>query len=90
MSVSYDEKPWIKHYDEGVPDTVDIPDHSLQYFLDEAARKYPEQIAIILRGYKISYRELNELTDAVAAEWQLMDSRKGTGLSFIWLTRRSL
>ena len=57
MTVTYADKPWLKHYDEGVPEKVEIPNHSLNHFLVEAARKFPEHPAIILKGHKISYRQ---------------------------------
>lgn len=67
MSSPLAQKPWLKSYDEGVPHTIDIPDHALPHFLEESARKYPDHTALIFKGHKISYRELNELADAVAA-----------------------
>ena len=29
------EKPWLAHYDKGVPQTIDIPSVPLFHFLDE-------------------------------------------------------
>ena len=37
-----DDRPWLKYYDKGVPETIDYPPVTLFYFLEEAARKYPE------------------------------------------------
>ena len=31
------EKPWLKHYDEGVPTSVDYPEIPLDRFLTNAA-----------------------------------------------------
>jgi len=67
MSASYAEKPWQAHYDDGVPPEVDIPEHSLHAFLERAAQRYPSQTAVIFKGNRISYRELDEMADAVAA-----------------------
>jgi long-chain acyl-CoA synthetase len=64
---TYADKPWLKHYDPGVPATVPVPNHSLQQFLLDAAQKHPDNTAVIFKGNQISYRELDELTDAVAA-----------------------
>ncbi len=64
---TYADKPWLKHYDPGVPATVPVPNHSLQQFLLDAAQKHPDNTAVIFKGNQISYRELDALTDAVAA-----------------------
>lgn len=77
MSTTYANKPWLEHYDQGVPDSVSVPDHALHTFLAESARKFPEHPAIIMKGRSISYRELNELTDAVAAALALNGFEKG-------------
>lgn len=64
---SYADKPWLKSYEDVVPETVEIPDQPLHHFLEDSARKYPQKTAVIFKGRKISYKELNELSDAVAA-----------------------
>lgn len=77
MTVTYADKPWLKQYDEGVPEKVEIPNHSLHHFLVEAARKFPDHPAIILKGHKISYRQLDEETDAFAAALIANGFKKG-------------
>lgn len=77
MSSPYAAKPWLKHYDEGVPATIDVPDYPVHHFMTEAARNYPESDAIIFKGRRISYRQLNELTDAVAAALTASGFKKG-------------
>lgn len=77
MSSPYAEKPWLKQYDEGVPATIDIPDYPLFHFLEESAKNYPEHTAIIFKGRRISYRQLNELTDAIAAGLAANGFKKG-------------
>lgn len=60
-------KPWLAHYDKGVPYTIEIPDAPLFHFLEESARKYPERACTIFKGAVITYKEMNDLTDRVAA-----------------------
>ncbi|MDX1686359.1 MAG: long-chain fatty acid--CoA ligase [Candidatus Promineifilaceae bacterium] len=67
MSAHYAQKPWQAHYDEGVPLEIDVPDHTLHAFLEQAARNHPNETAIIFKGNRLSYGELNEMADAVAA-----------------------
>ncbi len=77
MTVTYADKPWIKEYDKGVPDTVDFPDHTVHHFLEESARNFPDNNAIIFKDKKISYRELNDTADAIAASLIANGFKKG-------------
>lgn len=77
MSVTYADKPWLQQYDEGVPERVEVPDYPLQQFLKNSAEKFPDETAIIFKGHKISYRELDALTDAVAAGLAANGFQKG-------------
>lgn len=64
---TYAEKPWLASYDPGVPETLEYPNHSIQKILEQSAERCPDQTAIVFKGTKISYRQLNELADSVAA-----------------------
>lgn len=66
MSATYAGKPWLEHYDQGVPHDIEVPDHPLHEFVRESAGAFPSQPAMIFKGTKITYRQLDELTDAVA------------------------
>jgi len=70
-------KPWLAHYDKGVPQTIEYPKAPLFHFLEEAARKYPDRACTIFKGAVISYREMNEMSNAVAAALVEMGVKKG-------------
>ncbi len=72
-----DQKPWLKHYDESVPIHIDYPSIPLFALLEEAAQEYPEAPCTIFKGAKISYREMNELTDRLAAGLAGVGLKKG-------------
>mgnify|MGYP001811866246 CR=1 FL=1 len=76
MSV-YAERPWIDSYEPGVSPELDIPEYPLFHLLEESAAKYPENTALIFKGRNISFRELNELADAVAAGLAANGFKKG-------------
>lgn len=38
--------PWYRHYEEGVPHSIDYPDVSLADLLDQAAERTPDKIAL--------------------------------------------
>ena len=64
---TYMSKPWLKHYPEGVPEKVDVPDVSVPELFDQAADKYSSKTALIFYGKKISYGKLKELANRFAA-----------------------
>ncbi|MBK7452391.1 MAG: long-chain fatty acid--CoA ligase [Anaerolineales bacterium] len=70
-------RPWLAHYDKGVPQTIEYPKVPLFHFLEEAARKYPDRACTIFKGAVISYREMNEQTDHMAAALVEMGVKKG-------------
>ncbi len=70
-------KPWLAHYDKGVPHTIEYPNQPLFRFLEDAARKFPDRACTIFKGAVISYREMNALTDQMAAALVEMGVKKG-------------
>ncbi len=66
-------RPWVKHYDEGVPADVDVPEVPLFKFLDDSASAFPRRTALYFFGRKVSYRELldsaNRFAKALSELW---------------------
>lgn len=69
--------PWRKSYDEGVPHTLEYPQVPLFYFLEEVARKTPEATCTIFKGARISYGEMNAITDRLAAGLASLGVKRG-------------
>jgi len=60
-------QPWIKHYDKGVPRTLQpYPKESLIDVVRRTADENPELSAMHFKGSSISYRELEQQTNALA------------------------
>ncbi len=70
-------RPWHDRYDSGVPSTFDVPESAVHKLLEKSAKKHPDHTAIIFKGTKITYAELNKLTDAVAASLAANGFKKG-------------
>ena len=77
MNLTYSDKPWVKHYDEGVAETVPLPDHPLHWYRAETAEKKPKNVAVIFQGKEITYRELDDAANAVAAALVASGFKKG-------------
>ena len=75
------ERPWLGHYDQGVPATVPYPNVPLFGLLEESARRFPRRPAIILAGPNfsaaITYRRLDELANRFANALMAQGIRPG-------------
>jgi long-chain acyl-CoA synthetase len=59
-------KPWLAHYEPGVPPTLHYPTVPLHGLLEQTAERYPERVATVFFGAKLSYRALNEAANRFA------------------------
>ena len=71
------DKPWLKHYEPGVPANIFYPRVPLQHFLEEAARQHPTNTALIFHDAKITYQQLNALADKFASALVNLGVKKG-------------
>jgi long-chain acyl-CoA synthetase len=71
------EKPWYKFWPEGVPKHIDYPEIPLFQFLRDTAGKYPDKTAIVYFDRKISYKELDTITDKFATALTDFGVKKG-------------
>ena len=53
------ERPWLDHYEDGVPYTVGVPNIPLHHLLRSAVRRFPDRPAIFFEGSRLSFRHLN-------------------------------
>ncbi len=73
----YLAKPWLKHYQPGIAPTVEVPDVSIPQAFDEACARDPRRTAVAFYGRDISYRELREASDRLAAALASLGLKKG-------------
>ncbi len=72
------DKPWLKSYDPQVPQSLaPYPNIPLFQFLDEAAEKYADRPCTIFKGATITYRQMKDLTDQLAAGLASLGVKKG-------------
>ena len=81
----YLSMPWLKHYPENVPHTIEIPDISIPDFFDRVAAKYAGKAAVIFYGRKIKYGELRQLSDRFAAALADLGVGKGDTVALFLL-----
>jgi long-chain acyl-CoA synthetase len=71
------ERPWLRQYEAGVPPTIAYPDVPVHQFLRDSARRFPDRTALEFYGRRLSYRQLDSLTDRFAAASVHLGVRKG-------------
>jgi len=73
----YLAKPWLAHYQQGVPPEVEVPLKSVPQAFDEACARDPGRRALVFYGREISYRELRDATDRLANALAALGLKKG-------------
>ncbi len=72
-----EDRPWIKNYDKGVPAHIDYPNIPLFGFLEQSAKTYADHTCTIFKGARITYAEMDKLTDRMAAGLASLGVKKG-------------
>src|SRR4030043_322749 len=72
------EKPWLAHYDEGVPKTLrPYPEITLIETLRETVKLKPEYPVLLFKGASMSAKTLEQLSNALGAALIAMGVKKG-------------
>jgi long-chain acyl-CoA synthetase len=78
-----DARPWLAHYDPGVPPTLDPPAGTLLDHLRRHAAGRPGAAALIFKGRHVSWRALDELSDAMAVALASLGVRAGDRVALV-------
>ena len=78
------ERIWLKHYPPGVPAEIDTTQYaSLVALLEESFAKFADRKAFICMDKSISYRDLDEMSVALAAFLQSKGLQKGARVALM-------
>jgi long-chain acyl-CoA synthetase len=78
------EKVWLKYYDEGIPHTLQpYPERTLLDAVHDTARQRPGHPALLFKGARLSYGELERLSDAFAAALVGLGVKKGDRVALL-------
>ena len=88
-----ESRPWVAHYEKGVPESLEIPNIPLQNLLIESAQRFPHNTAVrlvlkylplgLIIQSKLTYRELDEATNRFANALQGLGVKKGDRLAIM-------
>jgi long-chain acyl-CoA synthetase len=78
------ERIWLKQYPAGVPADIDVTQYSsLVELLEESFAKFSDRKAFICMDKSISYRDLDEMSRALAAYLQSKGLQKGARVALM-------
>src|SRR6201987_6249294 len=78
------ERIWLKQYPAGVPADIDVTQYaSLVELLEESFTKFADRKAFICMDKSISYRDLDEMSKALAAYLQSKGLQKGARVALM-------
>jgi long-chain acyl-CoA synthetase len=78
------ERIWLKQYPAGVPADIDVTQYSsLVELLEESFAKFADRKAFICMDKSISYRDLDEMSAALAAYLQSKGLQKGARVALM-------
>ena len=83
MEETRKNRTWLRHYEEGVPHTIDYPEQNVYQLLEEAAAKNPGGTATLFFGARLSYARLLELAESVAGALSSLGVKKGDRVALI-------
>jgi long-chain acyl-CoA synthetase len=69
---------WLSNYDDDVPPTLEpYPDRSLTDYLRDSATRWPDRPALLFKGSAVSYRQLDDQSNALAVAMVDMGIKRG-------------
>jgi long-chain acyl-CoA synthetase len=72
-----EERVWHKAYAPGVPTSIDYQHITLPEALEKTVDRFPDRVALIMMGKRITFRELNDLVNRFANALKDLGLKKG-------------
>ena len=77
-------EPWIKHYDRGVPSTLQpYPDHTVVDIVSKRAVEIPDTPALYFKGSTVTWHDLERLSNALAQACLKEGLKKGDRIALL-------
>jgi long-chain acyl-CoA synthetase len=82
-SILYKDKPWLTRYDTDVPESLTYEEVCLPEFLKRSSAKFPQRMALLFEGYRLTYRQLDQMVDQCALALTQVGIKKGTSVAIL-------
>ncbi len=77
------EKPWLAHYQSGVPEHFDYESLCLPAFLERSVQRFPDKMALNFQGFEITFRQLQDMVDRFATCLHAFGVRQGDAVALL-------
>ncbi len=77
------ERPWLKHYDDGVPSQLEYPHVPVPRLLADTAGEYPDRPCLNFLGRRLTYRQTAERVEHLSAALQDLGLGKGDRVALL-------
>lgn len=77
------DMPWLQYYDDNVPDLIPFPRQLVHDLLSNSAHAYPHRSALVFFGQKISYQELDRLSNRFAHALRRLEVKDGDRVAIV-------
>lgn len=77
----YAGRPWLRHYEPGVPPEIYVPEVTVDGLLRDAAGRWPHRVALTFHGARTSFQELDRAVDRAARALLELGLRPGDRIS---------
>ncbi len=74
-------RPWLAHYEPGVPAEIEVPEITVDQLLRQTAERFADRDALIFFGARTRFRELDRAVDRFAHTLRRMGLEKGDRVS---------
>ena len=81
--IRYQDKPWLNHYEAGVPEKIEYETICLPDILRRSAEQFPDRMALLFQGYQVTFRQLDEMVDRFANCLHDLGIRKGDSVAIL-------
>ena len=77
------DRPWFRHWPEGVPRTIAYPESGVAALLEKAAKDFPGAVATRFYGKEMTYRELDAAASRFAGGLRRIGVKAGDRISVL-------
>lgn len=83
MANEFTKKIWLDSYESKVKKEIDFKDALVNQYLDKTAKDFPNKPALIFQGYKLSFKDLNEMAARFAAALKAFGIKKNDRVAIL-------
>ncbi|WP_308798183.1 long-chain-fatty-acid--CoA ligase [Agromyces silvae] len=80
---AYEQRPWLAHYAEGVPEEIEAPTQTLVDMIEDATARFGRRTALEFFGAETSYRDLGRQIARVAEGLRRLGVRPGDRVALV-------